>query len=544
MLRFRTRLHAVPRPFQRVAILILGSAAASLLLSLDGTGGGWNGGWNHGAFDGGGTGVLRLRSSASATPRGTTLEEDRLARFATLQPPDDVDPSVEERARSNDDPRRCARTLLYLPDKYAFNGQGSQINAYLWSSTAATYLDRAMVLVEPPPGSEDGYAGGSQFGCPADAFEEDGTTTRGDFPRGFERMVRHPAWLSRGCGVPCGETRAYEDWVRIADDHVWGQDFEEVTCRNPDGTESNVVVLGDRERRTHFQYRAPIMTSRPSPQAQKWASNLGATREEAEDFSEMRDPSEIWDYVLALMNRSGFLPLQPWIARDVGNLLAAYDLPLDREFSAIHVRRGDKLATEAAREVAAFWKSKGHKDKAHLPTNYVPFEHYLNKWDDAASCRGGDGEMHVVEHNVYVATDDPKEVRKEILALPGRIDERTVLWRACHKLSFFFAPEGDGVFHLNGEITGLKTLAKDREAKKGDCRERYRRNVASVADMMLLARARTFIGEFNSNWGRVVRTLRVRLNDAPGEGGGGSGPTRTMDTRVAWGSHVVHVPGW
>ena len=48
--------------------------------------------------------------------------------------------------------------------------------------------------------------------------------------------------------------------------------------------------------------------------------------------------------------------------------------------------------------------------------------------------------------------------------------------------------------------------------------------------MIILSKARTFIGEFNSNWGRLIRTVRVRLDK-----NGLDGNTHILDTRVAWG---------
>lgn len=41
----------------------------------------------------------------------------------------------------------------------------------------------------------------------------------------------------------------------------------------------------------------------------------------------------------------------------------------------------------------------------------------------------------------------------------------------------------------------------------------YDRNIHSIADLMILTKSNTFVGEFNSNWGRVVRIFRTQLND-------------------------------
>ena len=41
----------------------------------------------------------------------------------------------------------------------------------------------------------------------------------------------------------------------------------------------------------------------------------------------------------------------------------------------------------------------------------------------------------------------------------------------------------------------------------------YTRNIHSIADLMILTKSNTFVGEFNSNWGRIVRIFRTQLND-------------------------------
>ncbi|KAL7524335.1 hypothetical protein ACHAXR_000529, partial [Thalassiosira sp. AJA248-18] len=287
-----------------------------------------------------------------------------------------------------------------------------------------------MVLVEPPLKMSK-YAGGSQFGCPIDAFHETMTKTsslrkevdsqvKKDFPMGFSRLVQQPAWLSHGCKVPCGKT--YHQWKALANSYpkAGGGEFKEITCQNPDGTESNVVVAAGSGLRSHFRkHESAMWRNHPSPEAMQWATNLGATPQEAEIFSNMKSQRKIWDYVLGLMNKAGFLKLQPWIARDVDLFLRSFDLPLHSEYSAIHVRRGDKLQKESRGEVMKYWRNKGHTDMNNLPTDYVPFALYLSKWDGPDKCPTNDeGEVtQVMKHNVYIATDDPIVVRQEIAAL-------------------------------------------------------------------------------------------------------------------------------
>ena len=190
-----------------------------------------------------------------------------------------------------------------------------------------------------------------------------------------------------------------------------------------------MVTAGGQQREYFRDHRVEM--ARPGhgdPETSRWATNLGATSTEAAMFASIQDPRQIWDYVQGLMNKAGFLKFQPWIARDVGLFLKSFDVPLDKEYSTIHVRRGDKLAVEARSEVKRYWRSQGYTDSNNLPTDYVPFAHYLIQWDSSDSCTtNAEGDLEVMKHNVYIATDDPIVARQEIDALPNHIDVNTIV---------------------------------------------------------------------------------------------------------------------
>ena len=73
------------------------------------------------------------------------------------------------------------------------------------------------------------------------------------------------------------------------------------------------------------------------------------------------------------------------------------------------------------------------------------------------------------------------------------------------------------------------------------CSSRYHRNIVSMADLMVLAKAKMCILEFNSNWGRLVRALRVQMKNGTAAGDDVDRTTKgvaspfVLDTRVAWG---------
>lgn len=512
--------------------------------------------------------------------------------YSYLQSKSDIDPSIESQAQAQAanhmDPNLCSRIFLYLPDDYGEHGHGSQINTYILAILTAAYQNRALVLLEPPM-ALNAYPGGSQFGCPVDAFREAMYSThnnqqqhpsmsspvwtlRNDFPLGLSRLIQHPTWLSHGCDLPCTSTYQYNDWVHLYKRNTNGDGyFPEVTCTNnnnlnEDGSMMmvNVVASGGSNIRLNFKdVGESMIQNRKTPQAKQWIRNLGGSNRDVLTFANKVSYEEAWDYISGLLVRSGILKFQPWIARDVELFLALFDLPLHKEFSTIHVRRGDKLNVESKPEVREYWKNVGrtHPDNYQANTNYIPFIAYLDQWDGPEKCkRSRWGKLQMQKHNVYVATDDPIVVKQEVANLPNQIGKDSVLWNECHELTFYFSPADFYSFHLNlngrdvGEVEedyeheeggggGERGRRQEKEKDGDNCFARYDRNIGSIADMVIAAKAQTFIGEYNSNWGRLIRTMRVRLNKPSGNKWLAK-LTRTLDTRIAWGNPLERPPGY
>ena len=527
---------------------------------------------------------------------GNALYWDSHEQYTNLQLSRDIDASIEARAHDQDQHGlpdddggrgrtkqkggKCSRLFLYLPDMFSLHGHGSQIQLYITGVVASTYLDRAMLVVDPPVGQDINlYEGGSQFGCPIDAFlpsssppsssentnKDNNLLLREKFPTGLSRLIHQPTWLARGCELPTtcnGKAMLYDDWIRLArkQPRTLGNlkkfQFNELSCTNDDGSIANIIVTGGRSLRLYHQTLARVvMTSSSSLSQQqiakmknRWAINLGASPIEANRFANIVDTTKVWDYVLGLLNRSGFVKFQPWIARDVEALLQSYDIPrtLGTTYAAIHVRRGDKLTEEARHEVIQFWTSQGYADSNNLPTDYVPFRQYLAQWDGPELCPidPTTGQQVIVKHNVYIATDDPIIVQSGIESMPERVGPNVILWNICHELTFYFNPTTtsaatENAFHLNGN--GEEGFHD--EGVVDTCHQRYHRNIVSIVDMFLLCRAQIFIGEYNSNWGRVIREMRVRLSGNNELIDDASMLAYTLDTRIAWGSDKPSIPG-
>lgn len=460
---------------------------------------------------------------------------DQDGQYETLVPPSEIDYGIKGRLpweQSNYSSRKasaggdkCGDVLLFMPQLFARNGHGSQLNSYLLAAMLATYLGKAMVILEAPQ-KYSKYPNGSQFGCPVDAFvnpeeflnfkgpDHSELEMRRDFPRGLKRLIVHPSWLSRDCAIPACNTFDYNSWdaMRKAqrEHFLSGKPPREVTCHEQrgSGTEDvQVTVMGGEEVRQYFErnFEKKMLdrsTRAARERAYDWAVRLGATDYHARVFSNSRKESDIWDYLSALLARSGLVTFQPWIARDVKEFLRMSDLRLDVPHDAIHVRRGDKLATEAREEVVNYWHSQGYERQVDFPLNYIPFTHYLRLWEtDCLNVWNGLSKKKRPVRTIYLATDDPDTVKKEIKKLP-RGQGGTTIVGGCERVKFVFSPDAHhGSYHI-GE-GGVRV----------DCAKRYQRNIHSIADLMILTKSNTFVGEFNSNWGRIVRIFRTRLND-------------------------------
>lgn len=481
--------------------------------------------------------------------------------FEYLLPPSELDLTVSRRLpihtpvppddNITPDDGLCDDVLLFMPDSFSRNGHGSQLNSYILAAEVATYLNKAMVLLDAPQWVQK-FKGGSQFGCPKDSLvggenhvlmreQKEGERLKGsrgwvpNFPTGLERLIQHPDWLSRKCSIPCQDDYKYWDWenartkqqIPFKDSETgkkdWTFDLQEVKCKGSHGRDTNVLVVGGYELRKYFDQEikekmvhrvpsSPVDSAIDSANgeddqedktdnqdAYDWVIRLGASSAEAKAFTDLDQEEDIWDFVSALMARSGIIRFQPWIARDVEAFIKKAGLPLNVEYDSIHVRRGDKLEQESKREVNNFWRSRGYGKGTgrKIPRTYIPFSHYVGQGYHKKPCNA-DGEPHLV----YVATDDPRIIKQELTGMK-KDDLGFTVMNMCHKFNFVFGPptKDDKSIHLNSE-GGHK-----------NCVDRYKRNIVGIADLLILTKSNLFVGEFNSNWGRLVRVFRMRLND-------------------------------
>jgi len=77
---------------------------------------------------------------------------DALVQFETLVSPAELDFTISRRLpwEQDESPDKCEEILLLMPEYFARNGHGSQLNSYVLAAMMATYLGKAMLILDAP----------------------------------------------------------------------------------------------------------------------------------------------------------------------------------------------------------------------------------------------------------------------------------------------------------------------------------------------------------------------------------------------------------
>ncbi|KAL7500129.1 hypothetical protein ACHAWT_008612 [Skeletonema menzelii] len=398
----------------------------------------------------------------------------------------------------------CSSIFLYVSDVIGQYGLGYQLNNYILAVLLASYLNRSLMVLDPPiidGESHSKFSSHSQFGCPLD--DPNNNTF---FQSGLGRVIDYPAWLHKGCSMPCIGEHNYSFWHSVAQSKESRRNEvspdTEYWCMDEDGRNVSVLAIGGDLRHLLMspKYNMFENLARKSPD---WVSRIGATKHEAgwlANHSQNLSLDAIYDQISALLSRAGVVTFQPWINRDVHSFISRFDLP--KPYVAFHVRRGDKLIAEAKYWVDDYWAKQGYNETTQ-PSNYIPFSHYLKQVQN-------EQESGVLT-NVYIATDDQDTIKHEIDELLG-----------FSNVSFHMNPDASSTIHLQSDM---------------ECSKRYNRTIAAIADLTILSQSDIFVGEYNSNWGRLVHTARTSFVD------GEIGTARQFDMRIAFGHESRGIPG-
>lgn len=212
--------------------------------------------------------------------------------------------------------------------------------------------------------------------------------------------------------------------------------------------------------------------------------------------------------------------------------------PAESGYDAMHIRRGDNLWEDnAMRAVEKYWVSRGHPPlegtfdiagqrggptdwfralSARYPTSYVPFSHYWSQYKTStSSCPSGNYGERV--RRVYLATDAIESVRAEIANLTASHGAEYWINRCNQQVEFVFNSQEKYAKHLAATLQtdqGSQTAVHGHFTKvHGEGYDQYLRTVSAITDLHILSQSDVFVGEFQSYWGRILRTLRTSFQD-------------------------------
>ena len=405
-------------------------------------------------------------------------------QYETLIPPSEIDFSIQRRLLDTKE-RDCDDILLYLPRSTSdYPVQSStpydtmtELNHYLLASLLATYMGKAMVVIERPSVNytkwEDCLHNREDNGANHDSI-------------GLSHLIQHPKWLSRKCPVPCQQSYDHTKWNQVRQKHL-----QQVTCQNDNARQTSVFAVGSEDIDEYFEQDwKDQMLERPSPAAQEWALRLGATGKEAQMFGELTNAEHIWGYVSALMARSGVIRFQPWIASEVRELIKSSKLPLNCPYNAIYVHNDndDKRVQSSIEEEEEEGNEGGESTEEDGVHETISLQSYLPLLNNAQCDNDPDKTLHA-----YVATNDP--------GILSNMLSSTITTHDGQDISFLFSP---AMQWLDADVTT-------------NCQDNHRVIVALIADLMILSKSDTYIGGFDSKVGGLVHIFRSAVNNYPGK---------------------------
>ncbi|GAX10781.1 hypothetical protein FisN_13Lh385 [Fistulifera solaris] len=348
----------------------------------------------------------------------------------------------------------CSKMFLYIPQGFEGSGITSKLQNFILASHVAASFHREIVVIDPGLN-----ASSESLGC-----SSEGNTIQ---------YVDLLNLLEIPSAMACKEalcTKTYSEWKQILATAKSNDELTTVTCYKKDnGPPTSVMVSGGFALRD--LYPTPIRDNAKQLDFPLWVRHLGATPRQLEFFRNTSNTVEdLWTGVAGLI-----APKVQWrasIRKQVTKRITEMHLP--PRFTAIHVRRGDKLNGEAYEMVKAYWEFRGGNPNK---IKYLPLEAYVAQLD-----------IFRDPLDIYIATDDPVTVGKEIKQLKAGTK-----WK-IHILSGHRSHPG----HV---------------LQENNCTVRYAMTMDALAELEVLIRADVFVGEFNSNWGKYIHTMRTDFTE-------------------------------
>lgn len=363
----------------------------------------------------------------------------------------------------------CSQLFLYLPHDISNNGICSQLQNYILALHVAATFQRTLIVWDPQREQANlQMTPDSVFGCSPDwnsAPNHVVVTT------GLSQILNIPSSHNHACSRALCQNN-HSEWTRLVASSF--NDFTVITC-----DKASVMVSGGRKLRR--QYLQRLHQTPQQTNFTQWVSSIGGiTPTQLQWFQRHQQQEEdLWNGVAALL--VPHVQWQPLLQPVLANQLLQTLPFLPRTYTALHIRRGDKLKREATSMVQQYWDSRGEEYTGSHP-NYIPLEAYM------AQLHSGVDPSHI-----YIATDDPVTIRNEIEQFEA----------THHDSHWIFHLLADHRLHNNGHMN-----------TEPDCHVRYNMTMDAIVDLEVMIRAQVFVGELNSNWGRFIHTMRTEFTGA------------------------------
>jgi len=436
------------------------------------------------------------KSKTAAIPSSSFIESIQ-EKFGLIQP-------------ISSDPT-CDNILLYLPDmKASFD---SQLSNYILAVMMASYMEGPLVVLDDPM-----------------------TQSCSGKSTGLSNLIKIPDSVTRNCPVPCQYSYDYTSWSQV----IGSSNGSSIQCKNDNRRLSNVFAVDASTIQDMYESKfKEMMKQRPYD----WALRLGATSEQATTFSQLNGKIDTtWKYLAGLVMQSNIVEFKPLVLQDVykhiQNLGLQFTELYKEPYDAMLIRRGDDILDDpdSRKSIANYWDSRGlynRQDESAI-RSYIPLMQYTRHYN-SKGCSDK-------PRKVFIIANDKTQVDKTIMKslrsntlirrdnLSSIESEVHEYQQKCYKLDF--------------TVVHNQYMEEEDDDKDMNCDYWYERSISSIANLLILSKSETFVSDFRSSFGRLIRMFRTTLTAEASEEGGTTTSVLEKNIQLAWGLNEYGPPGW
>ena len=94
------------------------------------------------------------------------------------------------------------------------------------------------------------------------------------------------------------------------------------------------------------------------------------------------------------------------------------------------------------------------------------------------------------------------------------------------------------------DFTVVHNQYMEDDDKDMNCDYWYERSISSIANLFILSKSETFVSDFRSSFGRLIRMFRTTLITAEASEGSSTTSVLEKNVHLAWGKNEYGSPGW